>query len=197
MAVAEMKLRFAIFIILFVSVLIFSNTNVAQAGWNAINSGYAVTTNYHGLDVPLGEEVVATAGTTDHDVTQVEFKWLNPDEEEIHSETHELSWSSTPPANVPQKVIDWAQNNPGVEVGYAQSTLESDSVDVIGWFTVKAIFHGPTGPKGQDHDRFKATSFFYIDEVPFGPIVILLISFGFLGLYAIKRKRYVPIDTHT
>ena len=194
MAVAEMKLRFAVFVILFASLFIFSNTNVAQAGWNAINSGYAVTTNYHGLDAPLGEEIVATAGTTDHDVTQVEFIWLDPDEEEIHSETLGLSWPPTPPASVPQEVIDWAQNNPGVEVGYAQSTLESDSVAVIGWFTVKAIFHGPTGPKGQDHDRFKATSFFYIDEVPFGTIVILLIPFGFLGFYAIKRKRNIAID---
>ena len=189
-----MKLRFTAAIILFVTLLIFADTNVTQASWSSMNSGFAVTTNYHGLDVPFYEDVNATAGTDDSEVLEVEFLWKNPDDEIVWSETQGLSWITTPavPENVPQEVKDWAEMNPGVNVGYAQSTY--GDMDAPGWWTIQAIFHGPTGPKGQDQTKIKASSFFVIDEVPFGTIVVLLIPFGFLGIYAIKRKHSIPID---
>jgi len=176
---------------LFASLLIFTNTNVAQAGWNSINSGYAVTTNYHGLDVPPYEDVTATAGTTDIGVYMVEFIWTDPDGNEISRKVWG-PFSTTVPDDAPQEVKDWDDENPGTTVYYAQDTYEN--VEIPGWWSVRAKFHGATLPNSQDSTRFKASSLFVVDEVPFGTIVILLIPFGFLGIYAIKRKHSIPID---
>lgn len=42
-----------------------------QAGsWSALGSGYAITTDWQGVDVPVGTVVTATAGTTDESVGQ-------------------------------------------------------------------------------------------------------------------------------
>jgi len=59
------------------SILLSLSFNLAHAHWSAINSGYAVTTNWHGKEVPLGQSVTAWAGTTNSSVYQVEFKWKN------------------------------------------------------------------------------------------------------------------------
>jgi len=40
-------------------------------------SDYSVTSNYHGIDPPLGSTVIVTATTTDTTITQVTFIWRN------------------------------------------------------------------------------------------------------------------------
>lgn len=190
MAVAEVKLKFTAPVSLLAILLIFSTANIAQAQWSAINSGYAVTTNYHGIEAPVGETVIATAGTTDNSVTKITFSWLNPYDNEVSY--HEVlkadfDLHETPyyPTDSPQEVKDWAEKYPYTEVWYAQDTHTHDQV---GDWTVKVTFYGATGPKGQEQTKFKATSFFVIDEVPLGTIVILLIPLGFLSILALKKK---------
>jgi len=58
----------------------------------------------------------------------------------------------------------------------------------VGDWTVKVTFYDATGPKGQEQTKFRATSFFVIDELPLGTIVTLLIPIGFLSFVAIKKK---------
>lgn len=41
---------------------------VAYAAYPSIKSGYAVDSNFHGINVPPGSNVVVTAYTTDKDV---------------------------------------------------------------------------------------------------------------------------------
>ena len=65
-----------------VSIFILVSANVTSAQWNAINSGYAVTTNYHGSVVPPETPVTAIAGTTNLNVYEVKFRWLRPNETE-------------------------------------------------------------------------------------------------------------------
>jgi len=194
MLAAEMKLRFAVATILFASLLIFANANIAQAQWPAISSGYAVTTNWHGEDIPIGALVTAWAGTTDGEVEKVEFRWLDPDGNPIWEDLVNVSDPYTTPNvpnGVPQEIIDWANDNHDVTIWYANYTR---TPDILGDWGVQANFYDLTNPakslRGRNSDiiAIRATSFHSIPEVPFGTIVILLSMFGALSIFAIKRK---------
>jgi hypothetical protein len=181
-----MKTRFLFATVLLASFLIFISINVAQAQWNALNSGYAVTTDWHGLDVPLGQLVTATAGTTNPQVKSVEFIWIRPDGTVawiVISET--LLTSPYPPPNVPQEVIDY--NSPKT-IWYTQ---DAQTPDELGDWTVKAIFHirGNKMCTHRDIVRCRATSFFVIPEAPLGVLATILSIFGALGASSIKRKK--------
>ena len=184
-----MKLRYIVSVSLLTILLIISTANIALAGWSALNSGYAVTTTYHGIEVPLGQPVIATAGTTDALVTTIVFTWLDPDGNLVYTSPPIVpDWQIDPnyPANVPPEIIDWAEDNPTTLVGYAQDTL---TLNIVGDWTVKIECYGPTNPRGQDQIIQKATSFFVVDEVPLGTIITLAIPIGFLSFVAIKKKR--------
>jgi len=194
MLAAEMKLRFAVAAILFTILLILASANIAQAQWPALASGYAVTTNWHGKDVPIGQSVTAWAGTTDSAVKTVEFKWLDPSGNVVIIPPPRVSVFgpyTTPnhPSNVPQEIVDWSNKYPGVTVWYANNT---QTLNILGDWGVQAIFHD-SGKimKGKNSDivRIRATSFNVVPEVPFGTIVILLSMFGALGIFAVKRKQ--------
>lgn len=194
MLAEEMKLRFAICAILFGSLLIFASTSIAYAQWDAISSGYALTTDWHGQDGPIGQSVTATAGTTDNVVKAVEFRWLDPSGNVVWNPDIPVFGPYTTPdvpdnVTLPQEVIDWANDNPGVSVWYAQNT---QIPNVLGDWAVQAIFHNPGKVmRGKNCDMvcMRAPSLHVIPEVPFGTIAILLSMFGALGVFAIKRKR--------
>jgi hypothetical protein len=116
-----------------------------------------------------------------------QFQGLNSraHEERNYEETLLVSYTTPDcPLNAPQEVIDWADANPGIEVWYAQDTHTPDQV---GDWTVKVTFYRATGC-AHEHIKFRATSFFVIDEVPLRTIVTLFILLGFLSIMAIKKK---------
>jgi len=189
-----MKLRFVAAVILFVGLLIVVNANVAHAQWSAISSGYAVTTDWHGEDTPIGTPVTATAGTTDMSVDKVEFRWLDPDGDvETTQQVSVIGPYKTPvvPDEVPQEIIDWANENPGINVFYAQDTQTPNEV---GDWAAQVHFidtdENPKSLRGRNSDiiAIRATSFNTVPEVPFGTIAILLSMLGALGTFAIRRK---------
>jgi len=199
MVMAQMKFRFALVIVLFASLILFANTNVAQAQWSAINSkqGCAVTTNVHGQTVAPSQEVTAWAGTINPAVKSVELTWKDPNGETAWNDWPLLIEYTTSniPGNVPQEIKSWADaQNPVISVWLASSShTPEDHPDpdgqIIGDWTVKAHFSSTGSLQATQEDRvaIRATSL-VVDEVPFGTIVILLIPFGFLSVYAIKRK---------
>jgi len=196
MLAAKMKLRLTVAASLLASLLILASANIAQAQWNAISSGYAVTTNWHGQEVPIGQTVIATAGTTVAGVQKVQFKWHAPNGTVIWNVfvgVSELIAPALPPLPVPQEVIDWANNNQGVKYWYAQDT---QIPMVIGDWGVQAIFHDTGNIMGKNSDMvaIRGTSFEVVPEVPFGTIAILVSMFGALGVFAIKRK-HLPAKT--
>lgn len=195
MLVDRMKLRFAIAAISLASLFVFASTNIAQAQWPAISAGYAVTTNRHGQDVPLGEDVLAIAGTTDSEVETVEFRWLDPGGEEIWDVTVLVFGPYTTPSvpnGVPQEIEDWAQDNHGIDVWYANNT---QTPDVLGDWGVQALFHDPTGGikslRGRNSDiiAIRATSFNTVAEVPLGTIAISLSMFGTLSAFILRKRQ--------
>lgn len=203
MLAEKMKLRFVVVTMVLVTLLVFGSTNLAKAQWPAMSSGYAVTTNWHGEDVPIGESVTAIAGTTDNEVEKVEFRWLDPDGNPVWEgdlTTVDVFGPYTTP-NVPQgvvdlgvqEIIDWANANPGVTIWYANDTR---TPDILGDWGVQAFFIDESNPtkslrgKNSDIIAIRATSFNVVPEVPFGTIVILLSMFGSLSVYAIRRKHF-------
>jgi hypothetical protein len=191
-----MKLQYAVVSILLASLLLLAGINLADAQWNALGTGYAVTTNWHGEDVPIGMSVLAIAGTTDIQVEYVNITWLDPDGNPIWEDKVAVFGPyETPdyPAGVPEEIIDWASDNPGINVWYANATRIPYA---LGDWGVQARFIDYTNPvrslRGRNTDiiKMRATSFNVVPEVPFGTIAILLGWFGVLGIFALRKKHF-------
>jgi hypothetical protein len=125
---------------------------------------YAVTSNYHGVNVPLGQTVVVTATTDDPTVTSVVFIWKNA-----------------------AKIEQWRVEVTVVS-GEAQSSGEPNS---IGDWGVQALFRDGTGQTIQyvtNVVAIRATSFNVVPEVPIlGTAGITFALVAALGVH-VKRK---------
>jgi len=205
-----MKLPFAVVAMLLASLLVLASVDIAEAQWDALSSGFAVTTNYHGIDVPIGQPVTATAGwapalipdgnpAKSIEVRTVEFVWHYPDGTVAFSETKDISEFSlttpqVPPGPIPKEIVDWANQHDGSDPKYPQITYwyanDTKIPNVLGDWGVQAIFHNTVKICGKNSDivRIRATSFNVVPEVPFGTIVILLSWIGVLGVFAVKKK---------
>jgi len=199
-----MILRSTVVAMLLASLLILASVSIAEAQWDALSSGYAVTTNYHGKIVPIGLLVTAIAGTNDSTVKTVEFIWHFPNGT-VCADIPGIPVFGpykTPkvPPGVPEEIVDWAglrdgSGDPGhfpqVDVWYANNTQRPD---VIGDWGVQAVFHDGVlsahhiRGKNSDTVAIRATSFNTVPEVPFGTIAILLGWFGVLGIFALRKK---------
>lgn len=177
-------ISFLIFLHIVISV------SIVKAQWSAINSGYAVTTNWHGKEVPIGESVTAWAGTTNQNVYQVEFLWKNPANQTVFAvNVTNLVAYTTPeyPPGAPQEIINWAANNTGITIYYANNTQIPNS---LGDWGVQVRFYAPGGHicgQGSDIIKIKSTSF---NVIPDAPIVGTagLVAAMFLGFYFFKHK---------
>ena len=184
-----MKAKFTVVAIsLILGLLILSSAVYAQ--WSALGSGYAVTTNFHGMDIITGTPVTVTAGTLDPEVVNITFRWHRPPDG-----NGPVAWEDTvtplltspyPPPNVPQEVIDYINSS---TVWYAQDTRVPDEV---GDWGVQAFFIGPDGRDRAnltDVVSIRATSFNAIPEIPFGTIAAAAAMFIAFGLFIVKKKR--------
>lgn len=198
-----MKVKSVVLALTFMSMLIFPlslvlishvNAPPGYGAWSPIKqTGYAVITNYFGMNVPLGQSVIATAGTTDLDVYQIEFRWHNATDAVIFSAIVPVSGPLITPAvpsNVPQQVINWATDNPGTPYLYAQNAQIPNSV---GDWGVQAFFYAEGGHLRGTSDggiiSIRATSFNAIPEIPLiGTAGAAIAMLAGLGLY-IKRKQ--------
>jgi hypothetical protein len=144
----------------------------------SIDSGYAVTTDWHGMEVPLGEEVTAWAGTTNLNITEVKFVWLRPDKtkawmdvvttytEEWWGDLYVREFNAT---RIPDEVGDW-----GVRVSFYTDPPSGEGVGPILEQSLKTAI--------------RARSFFAIPEVPIGTIAVIIAMFGALSVFALKKK---------
>lgn len=173
-----MKIKFIALVFVLFSLFVVS----ASAQWNALNSGYAVTTDYHGEDILPGTLVTATAGTTDTNVQNVTFVWKYPDGTEAH----------TDPEVEVEFIGNYWTNSSGTFPIY-----EADSSYTVGLpfgdWGVQAFFNGPGGHlRGQESDiiRIRATSINVVPEIPVvgtaGAAAVMLLG---LGLFWHKKKK--------
>lgn len=171
------KIGFLVLVVFLLSVV-----NV-RAQWNALSSGYAITTNWHGEEVPIGENVTAWAGTKNPEVEEVKFQWKDPDENVVWDPEVTITGPYTTPNvpdGVPQEIKNWAKDNPNIDIWYANNT---QTPNIIGHWTVKAFFIGEDGKTKcgvDDTIMIRATSFEVIPELPVvgtaGAMVTMLLS---------------------
>jgi len=166
----------------------------ANAQWSAIKSGYAITTNWHGQDVPVGAPVTAWAGTTNENVDKIRFLWLDPEEniryEAIVTKDYIVNYTTPDyPPGAPDEIIDWAEKNPNITIWYANNTQTPDSV---GEWTVKAWFYSPEGHlMNSTVTKIRATSFNTVPYTPIGTIIIAVTMIAALTAFITrKRKNY-------
>ena len=152
-----------------------------EAQWNALNSGYAVTTNYHGKDVLPGTLITATAGTTYLNVLNVTFVWKFPNETIAFIDPEIVVWSNS---------TEWTNSSGSFTIYYAQSSYK---LTVLGDWGVQAFFNGPEGHihgQGTDIIAIRATSFNVIPEIAVagtaGAAIAMLLG---LGLFRTRRKK--------
>jgi len=190
-----MKTMHAILLLLTFCLFLGLSIQISYAQWSAINSGYAVTTNWHGKEVPIGQSVTAWAGTINSSVYQVEFKWKNETGHVVYdvNVTNLVSYI-TPnyPPDAPQEIRDWAEKNARarIEVFYANNIQIPNSG---GEWSVQLFFYAPGGHltgNATDIIKIKATSFNVIPDLSIvgtaGSVVTMLLGFG---LFLHKRKR--------
>lgn len=169
-------MRKRILFAVFVAALIGSLVSVASAyNWNgSLKSGYAVTSNYHGVDVPSGATVVVTTMTTDCSVDTVTFVWKNPAGQVVFTETKQVCTNGT--------------KYNGKLIRYANSTFAPNS---YGDWGVQAKFldvHRFCRCTWTEKVAKRATSFNVIPEVPLigtaGASIVMLSGLT----YKLKRK---------
>jgi hypothetical protein len=172
---AVVRATLTLIVTLFLSLMV----NVSSAQWDAINSGYAVTTDYHGKIVPLGTLVTAIAGTTDPNVASITFLWKHPSSETVAYEINVPVWSNGSEYN-------------GKTIYYANSSY---TPNVIGDWGVQALFIGEGGKVKANHAdviKIRATSFNVVPDLPVigtaGAAATMILGFG-VFLYRKKRQQ--------
>jgi len=171
-------------IVLILGSLILSSA--VYAPWTTLGTGYAITTDHHGIDVLPGTPVTATAGTLDPNVLNVTFRWHMPNDT--------VRWEISKPVWPNGTKGKW---NNGTEalIRYANDT---QMLDVLGDWGVQAFF---IGPKGKDRAnltdvvKIRAESFNVVPEVPYGTIAAVAAMFVAFGLFIVKKKR-IPRIVH-
>ena len=162
-------------ILIVAGIIMLLGTGLAYAAYPSLATGYAIDSNYHGIAVPPGSDVIITAYTTDMEVYQVTFLWKYPN----GTTAFGPEVDNTPVAGDP------FEGNP------VNTFSSTHSVDVKGDWGVQALFQSPDGTTKEKIDyvvKIKATSFFVVPDFP---MIGTLGSFGAmllgLGLF-IKRK---------
>lgn len=175
-----MKHKIILTLIFLSSFLIF--INLVYAPWSTLGTGYAITSNYHGIDVFPGTPITVTAGTLDQSVTQVTFRWHMPNDT--------ARWEVTVPVSPNGTTGQW-NNGSTVPILYAQDTQVPD---VIGDWGVQAFFQDSTGREKSGVDdvvKIRATSFNTIPEIPIigtaGSIIAMLLGFKFF----VTKKKHI------
>jgi hypothetical protein len=164
------KTLFLLIAIAFITILV----GMVFAAAASLGSGYAVTSNWQGVDVPVASDVTVTAMTTDPTITQVAFLWENPG--------GQIVWN---------EIIDVHPNGTtynGKLVYYADST--HDPADLGDW-GVHALFLDSDGKTIQGIENviaIRSTSFNVIPEIPIlgtaGASIAMVAGFT----YKMKRK---------
>ena len=169
------KAAILIGIVLLISSNLVMLANATSYNEGSLTSGYAVTSNYHGLNVPIGAEVVVTASTTNNRVDFVLFIWKDPAGHTVWQEAVKVTWDGT--FFNSEKVYS------------AQSTHKPE---IVGDWGVQAKFFDEFNFCHFDFDirlATRATSFNVVPELPLigtaGASVAMVLG---LALFKAKRK---------
>ena len=174
-----MKFRLLLLGVLSVFITISILSTIVYAPLATLSTGYAITSNYEGIDVPMGSEVIITALTTDNSVDAVTFRWHEPPDG-----NGPIAREVTVPVNPSDDDYGTGENVYFAEDSYFPT--------ILGDWGVQAFFQGVDGKSKsniEDTINIKATSFNAIPEIPLGTIgatAAMIFAFGF---FAVKKKK--------
>ncbi len=155
--------------------------NLAYAPWSTLGTGYAVTSDHHGVIVTLGTPVTVTAGTLDSSVSQVTFRWHRPPDG-----NGAVAWEDT--VGVWQNTTTGQWNNGTTAfISYATNTHAPDE---IGDWGVQVFFQDSEGKEKSGVVNvlsIRATSFNAIPEIPLGTIGAVGAMIFALAFFAAKK----------
>jgi hypothetical protein len=147
-----------------VTLLIVMFASISLASAQPPHYNYNVTSNYHGVDVAIGQTIVVTATTDNPGSASVVFIWKNAASIEQWRETITVVSGQAQSSGVPNSIGDW-----GVQALFVDSS-------------------GRTIQSVADVVAIRATSFNVVPEVPLlGTAGIALALVGALGVH-VKRK---------
>jgi hypothetical protein len=174
--------------------------SVVHASWSTLETGYAVTSNWTGMQTEEGTPVTITAGTLDSTVTSVTFRWLA-----ISDGNGNYPLEETVPVYTNGTIGQWKDGTPA-EIKYA----DSNHVVTQGFWIVQVVFSNSEGdssmvlgnPEGENNivtqkclwiDSMAMQSnynpVFQVPEIPLGTIGASVAMAAALGLFLIKKQR--------
>jgi hypothetical protein len=174
--------------------------SVVHASWSTLETGYAVTSNWEGIQIQSGTPVTLTAGTLDSTVTSVTFRWVGPPDG-----SGDCLLDETVPVYTNGTIGHW-ENGTAAEIRYAESTYEISQ----GLWNVQIIFSNAEGDSNlvlgnsegndntvernywlgaKDYYYDYDESFFHVPEIALGTIGASVAMAAALGLFMIKKKR--------
>jgi len=162
-----------------------------QAQWPALNSGFAITTDYHGADpIPPGTAVTAKAGFIPEkagisvdDIEYIQFIWHSEGGVEFDVDVYPSpDWLTEP----------WTDGSGNTWTVYYLTNTQYPTT--AGEWGVQAVFRGEGGSvQGLDEEipafAIRATSYEVVPEVPLGTITALLAMVA-AGALFVAKKRY-------
>ncbi|RLI46165.1 hypothetical protein DRO69_03665 [Candidatus Bathyarchaeota archaeon] len=176
-----MKRKLTLALIL-TSISLLVSVTIVHAPWSTLGTGYAVTSNYHGSDIPLGTSVTVTAGTLDPNVVTITFRWHRPPDG-----NGPVAWEDIIPVWQNGTKGQWNNGNWAL-IWYAENT---HTLDEVGEWGIQAFFQDSEGNNRAEVPqvvKIKATSLNAVPEVPFGTIAIFVAMLGALSVFALKKK---------
>jgi hypothetical protein len=175
---AIMRIKLALTIGLSMAVVLVGS---ACAPWSTLGTGYAVTSDHHGIIVSLGTPVTVTAGTLDGRVSQVTFRWHSPPDG-----NGPVAWEDTVAVWQNGTAGQW-NNGTTALIWYANNTHAPDE---LGDWGVQVFFQDSEGRDVSGVEnviKIKATSFNAIPEIPLGTIGAVGAMVFALAFFVVKK----------
>lgn len=175
--------------LLAVLMLVVIPTIVQADPWSAIDSGYAITTNYHGVELDItspptnlkAKVGVLTEKFVSLGISEVRVDLRDPDGNVVDTDTVTLFSDGTSPKGA---AIKWGETDP-----LAPTTW------VVGDYSVKAYFYADADDvveiaHTEDLVAMRATTVMVIPEVAIGTLTILLTMLASLAIFARKKEKF-------
>lgn len=179
-----MKVRLSIILTLILSTLLISTANAGFLFPNNLDSGYYLTSNYQGENVPPGATVTMTAETTNTRAKSVQFFWFAPDGTLARISDKIPVWENG---------STWTNDEGTFTIYFAE---DSYTPNVPGHWGVVAIFFGEGGIILCRHTIILAIRFTFFNVVPeiqvagsAGAAGIMLLG---LSLFVMKKRKERP-----
>jgi len=164
-------------------------STVVQADpWSAIDSGYAVSTNYHGEETPVPPDppLMARVG-----VLLENFALLDYVEVHLRDPSDDVVDIVVVPASA--FVPGLSPKGADIMEAWSDPLEPEEGTWLIGHYSVKAYFYAVEGAAEpelancEDLEAMRATTVMTIPEVPIGTLTVLLAMIAGLAIFARKR----------